>query len=324
MYVDIWKAPGPPPVHSGSLGSHTRPKLAGPPARPRPLRSSGCGDRSDRAPHLAQLLVDELLQLRGFLRRQRHAGAGASRPLVAHLTRCSGGARRPGRAASAAGGAQSAASASDLAGRESGSRGAPTNLTVFKRCGTDRRRGWPVSRLIDAVHRSASSSSRIDVLRRQSSTYAPRERRPPRAPASFCPEHRQRAGRLQDPKDPKDPGRSRVAPSVPRRWPRYPGGRSSCSHTHCSHVRSLRGVGPRPNELYTPDGESLLELTRSPPRPGKRHLALGEPGTCFCFKLLACKQTNLEVIPRSGCPISIFVSPIKACLLAETFVACDL
>lgn len=165
MYVDIWKAPGPPPVHSGSLGSHTRPKLAGPPARPRPLRSSGCGDRSARGPHLAQLLVDELLQLRGFLRRQRHAGAGASRPLVAHLTRCSGGARRPGRAASAAGGAQSAAAASDLAGRESGSRGAPTNLTVFKRCGTDRRRGWPVSRLIDAVHRSASSSSRIPRAR---------------------------------------------------------------------------------------------------------------------------------------------------------------
>lgn len=30
------------------------------------------------APHLAQLLVDELLQLRGFLRGQRHADAGAS------------------------------------------------------------------------------------------------------------------------------------------------------------------------------------------------------------------------------------------------------
>lgn len=34
--------------------------------------------RAPAAPHLAQLLVDKLLQLRGFLRRQRHAGAGAS------------------------------------------------------------------------------------------------------------------------------------------------------------------------------------------------------------------------------------------------------
>lgn len=36
---------------------------------------------SARGPHLAQLLMDELLQLRGFLRRQRHAGAVASRLL---------------------------------------------------------------------------------------------------------------------------------------------------------------------------------------------------------------------------------------------------
>lgn len=34
-----------------------------------------------RAPHLAQLLMDELFQLRGLLRRQRHAGAGALPPL---------------------------------------------------------------------------------------------------------------------------------------------------------------------------------------------------------------------------------------------------
>lgn len=38
--------------------------------------------RAPAAPHLAQLLVDELLQLRGFLRRQRHAGAGASPPIL--------------------------------------------------------------------------------------------------------------------------------------------------------------------------------------------------------------------------------------------------
>lgn len=36
------------------------------------------GQRRPVAPHLAQLLVDELLQLRGFLRGQRHADAGAS------------------------------------------------------------------------------------------------------------------------------------------------------------------------------------------------------------------------------------------------------
>lgn len=182
----------------------------------------------------------------------------------------------------------------DLAGREPGSSSAPTNLTVFKRCGTDRCRGWPVSRLIDAVYRAASSSSRIPHARSPTASVAtlrptpPGDRRPQRTPASFCAARRQRAGRLQDPKDPKDPkdpGRSRVPPSVPRRWLRYPGGPSSFSHAHCSHVRSLWGVGPRPNELHTPDGESLLELTLSPPRPGKRHLALGQPGTCFCFRL---------------------------------------
>lgn len=197
----------------------------------------------------------------------------------------------PGAQHQRRGGAQSAAAASDLVGREPGSRGAPTNLTVFKRCGTDRCRGWPVSRLIDAVNRAASSSSRIPHVRSPTASVAsprptpPGERRPQRAPASFCAARRQRAGRLQDPKDPKDPGRWRVPPSVPRRWLRYPGGRSSFSHAHCRHVRSLRGVGPRPNELHTPDGESLLELTLSPSRPGKRHLALGQAGTCFCFRL---------------------------------------
>lgn len=40
------------------------------------------GRRAPAAPHLAQLLVDELLQLGGFLRRQRHAGAGASPPIL--------------------------------------------------------------------------------------------------------------------------------------------------------------------------------------------------------------------------------------------------
>lgn len=45
---------------------------------PRPGATRRAGEA--RGPHLAQLLVDELLQLRGFLRRQRHAGAGASPP----------------------------------------------------------------------------------------------------------------------------------------------------------------------------------------------------------------------------------------------------
>lgn len=109
---------------------------------------------SSRAPHLAQLLVDELLQLRGFLRRQRHADSGASRPPQTIQPRSPSSRTQSisgGRSTKQRGGAI----ASDRAGREPGCRGGTTNC--FQTVRTDRRWGCPPSCLIGAVHRAAAT-----------------------------------------------------------------------------------------------------------------------------------------------------------------------
>lgn len=93
-------------------------------------------DRCARTPHLAQLLVDELLQLRGFLGRQRHAGAGASRPL---LSASHGAAAATAEPVVPAAQHQWRAEHKARRPRQTWQGGNPAaaapQLTVFKRCG---------------------------------------------------------------------------------------------------------------------------------------------------------------------------------------------
>lgn len=196
--------------------------------------------------------MDELLQLRGFLRRQRHADSGSSRPPHTLQPRSPSSRTHSissGRSTKRRGGAV----ASDPSGREPGCRGGTTNC--FQTVPADSRRGCPQSCLIGAVHRAAFSgipstttSRGRHVFGRRSPTYAPESAARRALKASFRAAIRQSAGR------PKDPGRSRAPPSALRRS--FPGQCSSFSPAGSSHVHSLRGVDPRPNELHTPDGES--------------------------------------------------------------------
>lgn len=193
--------------------------------------------------------------------------------------------------------------ASDRAGREPGCRGGTTNC--FQTVRIDRRRGCPPSCLIGAVHRAAASGISRPHARSPRPRVSVPHLRPgknsrPRAGGSFRCTLRQSAGR---PKDPKDPGRHVFHLLSSGSGP------CSCScysSARRNHVRSLRGVGPRPNELHTPDGESPLEFgavaipTRETP-PSLRRTGL--------LLLL------LEVVA---------VSAIKTRLLAVAFVACRL
>lgn len=166
---------------------------------------------------------------------------------------------------------------------------AAPELNCFQTVRTDRRRGCPPRCLIGTVHHAASSGiPHVWSLRPLSPVLdlCAREEAPAvRSRAPFRVAHRQSVGRPEEPKGPKDPGSSQVPPSVPRRGPRFLGRRLSFSPAHCSHVRPLRGVGPRPNELHAADGKSPFEFgavstTREAP-PGlrrSRHM--------FCFGLL--------------------------------------
>lgn len=150
--------------------------------------------------------MDELLQLRGFLRRQRHADSGASWPPQTMQAQSPSS-----RTLSISGGRSTkrrcGAIASDRAGREPGCRGGTTNC--FQTVRIDRRRGCPPSCLIGAVHRAAASGISRPHARSPRPRVSVPHLRPgkssrPRAGGSFRCTLRQSAGR---PKDPKDPGR---------------------------------------------------------------------------------------------------------------------
>lgn len=237
--------------------------------------------------------MDELLQLRGFLRRQRHADSGASRPPQTMQARSPSS-----RTLSISGGRSTkrrgGAIASDRAGREPGCRGGTTNC--FQTVRTDRHRGCPPTCLIGAVHRAISSG----ISRPHARSPRPRVSVPHLRPGKGS---RPRAGGLF----PRYAQAERRPPEGPE-GPRQVTCSASCARV-CARAPA---IFPPIVIMFVPCGESVPDLTNftllmvsihlslalSPSRPGKRHLVLGEPGSCCCFwRLSLSPPSKLACLP---------------------------